>query len=106
MKTEAEKRKSERYDCHVPVEGKKGTAFADSQTVDISQGGVGFISHQAVPVNTMMAVEIALTPEDDPIVVQGRVKWVRQVESDCYRIGMTFADAAAGFKSHLNKAFA
>ena len=51
-----------RKECHVPVESKEGTAFDSSQTIDISTGGVGFVSRKKVPINTKMAIEIDLTP--------------------------------------------
>lgn len=101
-----EKRRSIRYDCQVPIESKKGSAFDQSQTVDISPGGIGFISNKAVPIDTTMAVEIALSSEREPVLVWGQVRWVRQIaKSDYYRVGMTFSKIASGLKSGLNQYF-
>ena len=104
MDAAAEKRKSERFDCSVPIEGKEGSVFAESQTVDISGGGVGFISRKFIPVNTEMAVEIALTPKSDPLLTLGKVKWVQQLSNPPrYRVGMVFEESSAGLKSQLNR---
>ena len=104
MKKKSEKRKDERYKCLVPVESKKGTGFDSSQTVDISKNGIGFISPKSVSPNEKIAVEIVLSPETEPVLVMGLVKWVQRLsDSDQYRIGMTFADVLRGSKSRLNK---
>ena len=106
MNATAEKRRSARFDCAVPVEGKSGGVFADSLTVDISGGGAGFLSSKAIPVNTEMAIEIALTPESDPLLTVGRVKWVQQLSNpQCYRVGMVFEESEKVLKSSLNKYF-
>ena len=91
MKSGAEKRKANRRNCTVPILCKKGTAFDHSQTVDISRGGVGFISSKFIPVDTKMAVEIAMRPESDPVLTIGQVKWIQPLSHlACYRIGMVF----------------
>ena len=106
MKTAADKRKADRFDCAVPVECKRGAAFDKSKTVDISGGGVGFLSKEFIPLETRMGIEIALTPDSEPILAYGQVKWVRQVaDSDCYRVGMAFSDISRSLKSRLDKYF-
>ena len=104
MKTEAEKRKASRFGCTVPVECKKGLAFDKSQTLDISKGGLGFISTERIPINTKMAIEIALTPEADPILAFGQVKWVKQLaHKNFYRIGMMFSDISRSWQLRLDR---
>ncbi|HOW35279.1 MAG TPA: PilZ domain-containing protein [Candidatus Omnitrophota bacterium] len=103
---DSDKRKSTRFDCRVPVVCKKGNAFDSSLTLDISRGGVGFLSTKFIPVNTKMPIELALTPDSEPILAVGKVRWVRQLpSSDFYRVGMTFADVASGSCSAIEKAF-
>ena len=100
------KRRTSRYDCAVPVESKKGTAFDDSLTIDISSGGVGLISEKYIPIDTQMAVEIALTPESDPFVTMGRVKWIRQLpDLHHYRVGMAFSESPTALRSRINSHF-
>ena len=104
MKTDKEQRKAKRYCCAVPVDGKEGSAFDRTRTVDISRNGIGFISDSAFPLNQKIAVEIALSPDGEPVVVMGVVKWVRKLtDSEQYRIGMTFADVLSGSSTRLNK---
>ena len=98
------KRKNERFTCYVPVEGKTGTAFESSQTVDISKGGIGFISHKEIPLNKKIAIEIALAPEGESVLVIGQVAWIRQL-SNLYRIGMRFANVISGSQSRLDSYF-
>ena len=100
------KRKSERLRCLVPVDGKQGDVFDRTQTFDISKGGIGFISAQRIPLNKQIAMAIELAPDDVPVVVVGKVKWVRQISnSEIYRVGMSFEDVLSGSKSRLNQYF-
>ncbi|MEI6438363.1 MAG: PilZ domain-containing protein [Candidatus Omnitrophota bacterium] len=97
------KRKSPRFDCYVPVDGKQGSAFSSTKTVDISRDGIGFLSNHPVPLNERIAIELALKPDTEPVLVIGQVKWVRKVsDSDQYRIGLTFSDIIDGSKDFLN----
>ena len=99
-----DQRKSKRYQCYVPVEGKEGTSFSSFRTVDISRDGIGFISDQPIPVDEKIAVEIALTPDSDPVLVMGVVKWVRKItDADQFRIGMTFSDVLSGSRRGLGR---
>jgi len=104
MKGPKDKRKYKRYICLVPVEGKEGSSFDTSQTVDISRDGIGFISSRAIPLNEKIVVEIALTPANEPILVLGEIKWVRKLSDvDNYRIGMTFLEVLSGSRLQLSK---
>lgn len=104
MKGPKDKRKYKRYICLVPVEGKEGSSFDATQTVDISRDGIGFISPQSIPLNEKIVVEIALTASSDPILVMGEVKWVRKLsDTDNYRVGMTFLEVLSGSRSRLTK---
>ncbi|MFA5059272.1 MAG: PilZ domain-containing protein [Candidatus Omnitrophota bacterium] len=107
MASAAEKRKSARYDCQVPVVSQKAARFSDTQTTDISKGGVGFISKNRIPIDTKMLVELNLTPEGEPVVAVGEVRWVTKIlESDLYRVGMTFTEILDGSRASLSKHFA
>lgn len=101
-----EKRKAERHECAVPIESKKGTAFAAGQTVDISDSGVGLISKKFIPINTTMAIEIAFAPEADPVLALGEVKWVERLSNPArYRIGMVFSQGPTGLRSYVSRFF-
>lgn len=103
MTTSEDKRKSRRFNCLVPVDGKEGSAFHSTKTVDISRDGIGFISNHAIPLKEKVAIEIALTPETEPVLVIGEVKWVRKIsDSDQYRIGLTFSEIIDGSRDALD----
>lgn len=102
VKTAQNKRKNMRYDCIVPVEGKRGSAFSGSQTVDISRSGAGLIVSKPIPVNTKMAVQLDLTEDGEPIIAIGEVRWVTQLpDSNAYRVGLSF-EIPSDSKSRVN----
>ena len=102
MNKKIEKRKEERRGCLVPVESKKGTLFESSQTVDISKNGMGFIFSRLVALRKKIPIEISLTPDSEPVLVMGKVRWVRRLPgSKHYRVGMNFTDVLSGSKAQL-----
>jgi c-di-GMP-binding flagellar brake protein YcgR len=105
MKRVKNKRESQRKSCLVPVEGKKGTSFAQSQTVDISEGGIGLISKRAVALDEKIAVEIATAPDADPILMLGKVVWIQKLgREDRYRVGLKFQKAfSSAARQKLNR---
>lgn len=99
-------RKSPRQDCLVPVDGKEGSVFSEVQTVDLSKGGIGFISSKKIPVNKEIAIQLDLDADDEPVLAIGKVQWVRKIEGeDSYRVGMIFKDVLRGSKSRLQQYF-
>ncbi|MCA9405124.1 MAG: PilZ domain-containing protein [Candidatus Omnitrophica bacterium] len=106
MTTKSNRRKSRRQQCAVPVDGNDQTNFGQMQTFDISKGGIGFISHQKIPLNQEIAVELDLKEGEDPVLAIGKVVWVEKIpDSANYRIGLTFEDLRRGSKSRLNEYF-
>ena len=100
----ANQRIEARYNCLVPVEGKEGSEFDRTKTLDISRHGIGLISSQSVGINQKIALEIVLKPNTEPVMVIGVVKWVRKLEvSDQYRIGMVFSEIISGSGTRLDK---
>lgn len=103
MNNPEDKRKSRRFNCLVPVDGKEGSVFASTKTVDISRDGIGFIANHSIPLHEKIAIELALRPESDPVLVIGEVKWVRKLsDSEQYRIGLTFSDIIDGTRDELD----
>jgi len=106
MGKKSEMRKNKRTECFVPVDGKEGTVFDQVKTVDISKGGLGFISRHPIPVNKQIPIEIAFSEEGDPVFVLGKVTWVDSLAgTQNYRIGLTFENVFRGSKSRLNNYF-
>lgn len=99
-----EKRNSPRFNCRVPVLCRKGTMFDNSQTIDISRGGVGIISPKFVPLGTNLVMEIALAPKAEPVLAVGSVKWVQKISSqDNYRLGLGFTDISRDSHNRLSE---
>ncbi len=106
MKNKFWKRKSERRKCFVPVESKKGSSFEDTQTVDISKSGIGFVSSHSLSFKQKIPIELAFSPDSNPVLVMGEVKWMHPLSgSKKYRVGMTFTRILSGSKSRLDKYF-
>jgi len=106
VKEASNKRKNTRQECLVPVEGKRGSAFGQSRTTDISRGGAGLIVKSPIRVKTRMAIELNLTPESEPVLAIGEVKWVSKIaNSEFYRIGISFTEVKTDSKSRLNRYF-
>ncbi len=103
MENPSNKRKSKRFDCYVPVDGKEGAGFTYTKTVDISRDGIGFVSHYPAKLNEKVAIELVLKPDTEPVLVVGEVKWVNRIaKSDQYRVGLTFADIIDGKRADID----
>ena len=105
MTNKSERRHNERQLCLVPVEGKQDSPFSSTQTIDISNRGIGFISKRKIPIDQRIAVELDLENQIEPALVMGQVKWVSRIpRSSYYRIGMLLTDdLTTGSKSHLKE---
>jgi hypothetical protein len=100
----ANQRSEARHNCFVPVEGKEGSEFDQTKTIDISRHGIGFLSAHPVGINQKIALEIVLKPNTEPVMVIGVVKWVRKLEvSDQYRVGLVFSEVISGSSTRLDK---
>lgn len=98
-----ERRKNERQSCLVPVESKQGSPFANTQTVDISSRGIGFISKKKIPLAKTIAVELDFPDQSEPALVLGKIQWVSRIpETPYYRVGMLLTEnLSAGSKTQL-----
>jgi len=100
------KRKNRRQTCLVPITGKAGSAFDETQTIDISKGGMGIISSRRIPLNKEIAIELDLKEEGEPVLVLGQVKWVEPiVKSKQFRVGVYFKEILNGSKPRLKHYF-
>ena len=104
MSAAVNQRSEARYDCFVPIEGKEGSEFDRTQTLDISRHGIGFLSSHPIGINQKIALEIILKQNTEPVMVIGVVKWVRKIEvSEQYRVGMAFSEIISGSSNRLDK---
>lgn len=100
------KRKNERVSCLVPIEGKRGSLFDRTKTVNISQGGLGVVSQGRIPLNKEIAIELSLKEEEEPIVVLGKVRWVTSIaQSEFFRVGLSFENILRGSRARLKEYF-
>ena len=106
MPSAKNKRTEPRKNCFVPVESKPESSFDQTQTVDISRHGIGFISPHPHTINEKIAIEIQLSPNTDPVLVVGIVKWVRKIsDSEQYRVGLNYDDVLSGSPRRLDRYF-
>jgi len=95
-----------RNNCFVPVESKSDSSFDQTQTVDISRHGIGFISPHPHNINEKIAIEIQLKPNSDSVLAIGIVKWVRRLsDPGQYRIGMIYDEIIPGSQRRLDRYF-
>ena len=106
MAAASNKRTENRRNCFVPVESKSDSSFDQTQTVDISRHGIGFISPHPHSMGEKIAIEIQLKPDTDPVLVIGTVKWVRRIsDSEQYRVGMNYDEIISGSPKRLDRYF-
>src|ERR1700688_991548 len=106
MSVTSNNRMENRNNCFVPVESKNDSSFDQTQTVDISRHGIGFISSYPHNINEKIVIEIQLKPNTDSVLVLGIVKWVRKLpDSEKYRIGMNHDDISSGSQRPLDRYF-
>ena len=106
MSAVTNQRSEARYTCFVPVEGKQGSEFDTTKTLDISRHGIGLISSQPVEINQKIALEIVLKPNTEPVMVIGIVKWVRKIGEEAqsrWRVGLVFSEVVSGSSTRLDK---
>lgn len=59
--------------------------------VNISEGGVQFLSHKAMEKNQRVDLVVSIPGESEPFRVNGRVAWVEKMDGrDFYRVGAAF----------------
>ena len=106
MSSVSNNRMESRDNCFVPVESQSESSFDQTQTVDISSHGIGFISSHPHNINEKIAIEIQLKPNTDPVLVIGVVKWVRRLSvSGQYRIGMNYDGISPSSQRRLDRYF-
>lgn len=99
------RRKSQRLDCVVPVDGKQDSLFDHLQAVDLSSTGIGFLSKKEIPVNQEIPIELDLKEDDDAALAIGVVRWVRKTANGDYRIGLEFKELIEDSDSRIEQYF-
>ncbi|MCG8430728.1 MAG: ATP-binding protein [Candidatus Omnitrophica bacterium] len=100
----AEKRKSRRYDYQMPIRPfHLQTCLGSSYTLDISGGGLCFISNLRLKTDAPLVIKLVLPGRKEKVIsVKGRVAWISPMPGgmERYKIGVSFT----GLKGQNQKA--
>ena len=60
------------------------------QTVDISEGGICFISEKLFKTDALVNISLKLEKSDKPLHLRGRVAWIKDIVENKYKTGIEF----------------
>lgn len=100
----AEMRRYERFDCKAGLDiilSKNKTET--TQVIDISQGGICFVSSSALQTDKILGIKFDFPGVDGVMSLKGRVAWIRETEagSGLYKVGLEFIDLSDKDKKTL-----
>jgi c-di-GMP-binding flagellar brake protein YcgR len=89
-----------RHTADVPIEIRAvpGRASMRQPAINVSEGGLSFISETEIPVGT--TIEIRIAEVQPPFEAHARVVWTRS-EDGAYCIGVQFLDADDAFRARM-----
>jgi c-di-GMP-binding flagellar brake protein YcgR len=73
-----------------------------SITVDISGGGLLFLSDESLPIGSTLELKIEL-PDEEPIECLARIVRIEEEKKGQYRIGVCFLDLSSAERARLNR---
>ena len=97
-----EKRRFFRHPLKVPIQyyEVRSQTIDNSSSIDLSQGGLCFLSERFFSKGTLMDVSIPV--KEEVFRIQGQVAYCNRVaDSDRYRTGLAFRDSASAFNAKL-----
>ncbi len=77
-RTTEERRAHQRTSLKASVNWTSDTNFYTGFTNDIGEGGVFVATHQVMPLDSVIEVELSIPGKGEPIKAEGRVRWVRE----------------------------
>ena len=80
-----------------PVDG--GSAARARQSVNVSEGGLSFVSEDEIPLGTV--IEVRISEVDPPFEAQARVAWLSREDDGGWCIGVQFLEAADAFRVRM-----
>lgn len=94
------RRKFIRHTVGVPLIVRRvdGSAARARQSVNVSEGGLSFMSDDEIPIGTI--IEVRLPDVDPPFEAQARVAWAMP-EDDGWCTGVQFLEAADAFRVRM-----
>lgn len=89
-----------RHTINVPLEVDRvgGKAPVSEESVNVSFGGLAFLSDACPPIGELLRLRIPTV--DPPFEGQARVAWCRP-ESEKYLVGVQFMDSTVAFQSRM-----
>jgi uncharacterized protein (TIGR02266 family) len=87
------KRANRRYEVHVQVGLQTEHNFYQGLSENLSEGGLFIATHQTMPIGTKIALNFALPSVEEPLKLEGEVRWVRDSSgSNMPGMGIRFVD--------------
>lgn len=89
-----------RHTADVPIEIRtvRGREARRQPAINISEGGLSFVSEEDIPVGT--TIEIRIAEVQPPFEARARVVWTRE-EDDAHCIGVQFLDEDDAFRARM-----
>lgn len=89
-----------RHTADVPIEVRtvRGREARRQPAINISEGGLSFVSEEDIAVGT--TIEIRIDEVNPPFEAKARVVWTR-TEDDAHCIGVQFLDADDAFRARM-----
>ncbi|HET7462460.1 MAG TPA: PilZ domain-containing protein [Longimicrobium sp.] len=89
-----------RHTAGVPLTVRRvdGSAARARQSVNVSEGGLSFVSEDEIPIGS--TIEVRISEVDPPFEAHGRVVWATP-DGECWCIGVRFLDAADTFRVRM-----
>lgn len=99
----ASRRKFIRHTVGVPLTvrrvGGSAAAARARQSVNVSEGGLSFVSEDEIPLGTV--IEVRISEVDPPFEAQARVAWLSREDDGGWCIGVQFLEAADAFRVRM-----
>lgn len=102
LRENVEKRRFFRHPLNVPVKFHELTThfFDRTSSVDLSEGGICFLSNRFLSLGTYLSVSIPVS--DQVFEIQGRVAYCNKVSiQESFRVGVAFQDTSNAFRAKL-----
>jgi len=89
-----------RHTAGVPIAVTKvdGSAARARQSVNVSEGGISFLSDDEIPIGTL--IDVRIDTVDPPFQAHAKVVWATP-EGECWCIGVQFLEAADAFRARM-----
>jgi len=97
-----ERRKSPRFTAEVPVRLTTGGNAFPGHLKDLCRDAVLVETHQPLPIDTQVAVAMALPGTGGPLEVGGRVIRVGPGEGDAHRVAILFTSVTPAAETRID----